>query len=131
MDIVHQPKFWVALINGYAETVNGVGVFPAPAVTGRWYNGYHWTGKAVYNPLNLLLLFDKREFRPWWFETGTPTFLVNLLAERGFFTPDLARMRTGMDLLSTFDVEHIATEALLFQTGYLTLHHAEELIREY
>ncbi len=94
----------------------------------RWYNGYNWTGEAVYNPFDLLLLFGKRQFRPWWFETGTPTFLINLLAERGFFTPNLARLRTGMELLSTFDVDRIATEALLFQTGYLTIHKAEEPI---
>ena len=94
----------------------------------RWYNGYNWTGEAVYNPFDLLLLFDKRQFRPWWFETGTPTFLIKLLAERGFFTPNLARLRTGMELLSAFDVERIATEALLFQTGYLTIHKAEEPI---
>ncbi len=45
----------------------------------RWYNGYNWTGEAVYNPFDLLLLFQERQFRPWWFETGTPTFLVELL----------------------------------------------------
>ncbi|WP_366760197.1 AAA family ATPase [uncultured Thiodictyon sp.] len=56
----------------------------------RWYNGYNWTGEAVYNPFDLLLLFQEREFRTWWFETGTPTFLVDLLTERGFFTPTLA-----------------------------------------
>ncbi|CAK0764385.1 ATP-binding protein [Gammaproteobacteria bacterium] len=94
-----------------------------------WYNGYHWLGEAVYNPFDILLLFDKRTFHPWWFETGTPTFLVDLLAKIGFFTPNLARLRTGPELLSTFDVDHIAPEALLFQTGYLTIHKAEELIR--
>jgi len=94
----------------------------------RWYNGYRWLGESVYNPFDLLLLFREREFRPWWFETGTPSFLINLLAERGFFTPDLARLRTGLELLSTFDVERIAPEALLFQAGYLTIHKAEEPI---
>jgi hypothetical protein len=44
----------------------------------RWYNGYNWTGAAVYNPFDLLLLFQEREFRTWWFETGTPTFPVDL-----------------------------------------------------
>ncbi|WP_338114225.1 ATP-binding protein [Thiorhodococcus mannitoliphagus] len=92
----------------------------------RWYNGYNWLGEAVYNPFDLLLLFQERQFRPWWFETGTPTFLVKLLARHGFFTPDLARLRTGLEILSTFDVERIAPEALLFQTGYLTIHKAEE-----
>jgi hypothetical protein len=94
----------------------------------HWYNGYNWLGESVYNPFDLLLLFQKRTFRPWWFETGTPTFLVKLLAQRGFFTPDLARLRTGLDLLSTFDVDQILPEALLFQTGYLTIHKAEEIM---
>jgi hypothetical protein len=86
----------------------------------RWYNGYNWTGESVYNPFDVLLLFQKREFRAWWFETGTPTFLVDVLTQRGFFTPALAELRADESLLSTFDVEHIAAEALLWQTGYLT-----------
>ena len=86
----------------------------------RWYNGYNWTGEAVYNPFDLLLLFREREFRAWWFETGTPTFLVDLLTQRGFFTPRLARLRADEALLSAFDVDHLAPEALLWQTGYLT-----------
>jgi len=118
-------------ICGYTET--DVDTVFAPELAGldreeirRWYNGYRWLGESVYNPFDLLLLFREREFRPWWFETGTPSFLVDLLAERGFFTPDLARLRTGLELLSTFDVERIAPEALLFQTGYLTIHKAEQ-----
>jgi hypothetical protein len=87
----------------------------------RWYNGYNWTGKSVYNPFDLLLLFQEREFRPYWFETGTPTFLVDLLAERHAWVPELGQLETDAELLSTFDVDHIATEALMFQAGYLTI----------
>jgi len=87
----------------------------------EWYNGYNWLGTPVYNPFDLLLLFDSRDFRPYWFETGTPTFLVKLLTERHFFTPDLGRLHASESLLSAFDVEAISTEALLWQTGYLTL----------
>ncbi len=87
----------------------------------QWYNGYNWLGKSVYNPFDLLLLFDSREFRSYWFETGTPTFLVKLLTERRCFTPDLTQLKASESLLSAFDVEAITTEALLFQTGYLTL----------
>jgi hypothetical protein len=86
-----------------------------------WYNGYNWGGESVYNPFDVLLLFDSRQFRPYWFETGTPTFLVRLLAERQFHTPDLERLQSSEALLSSFDVESIAPEALLFQAGYLTL----------
>jgi len=87
----------------------------------RWYNGYRWLGEGVYNPFDVLLLFEKQEFRPFWFETGTPTFLIDLLMERQVFAPDLGRLQTSADLLSSFDVDAIEIEALLFQTGYLTI----------
>lgn len=86
-----------------------------------WYNGYNWGGESVYNPFDLLLLFDKREFRPYWFETGTPTFLVDVLTQRGVFTPQLNSLRGNEALLGCFDVELMTSEALLWQTGYLTL----------
>ena len=87
----------------------------------EWYNGYNWTGESVYNPFDLLLLFDNREFRPYWFETGTPTFLIDVLTERRTFLPDLERLQAPESLLSAFEIGDISTEALLFQTGYLTI----------
>jgi hypothetical protein len=113
------------LTDAFADYLDGVDL----AEVKRWYNGYNFLGEPVYNPFDILLYLRHREFKPYWFETGTPTFLINLLAERGFFTPHLARLRTGLELLSTFDVDHIATEALLFQTGYLTIQKVEEPIR--
>ena len=86
-----------------------------------WYNGYNWLGESVYNPFDLLLLFDKRDFRPYWFETGTPTFLVEQATQRHFYTPRCEEMIASESLLSSFDVDHIALEALLWQTGYLTM----------
>ena len=94
----------------------------------EWYNGYRWRGaEKVYNPYDVLLLFDSREFKAHWFETGTPAFLVDKLIERRVATVSLDRMVSTEELLSTFDVEHIGTEALLFQTGYLTITGEEEL----
>ena len=90
----------------------------------RWYNGYNWLGTGVYNPYDVLNLFWKRSFSPYWFETGTPSFLVKLLAERQIFSPDLTRMQSDFSLLSSFDVDLIEPEALLFQAGYLTIQSA-------
>ncbi len=87
----------------------------------RWYNGYNWTGTSVYNPFDLLLLFQEREFKPYWFETGTPAFLVDVLTQRATFTPELGQWLTMDSLLSTFDVDEMSSEALLFQSGYLTI----------
>jgi len=87
-----------------------------------WYNGYHWLGeRKVYNPFDILLLFRNRRFGAYWFETGTPTFLIDTLRGRRVSTPSLDGMMGTEELLSTFDVGDIATEALLFQTGYLTI----------
>ena len=88
----------------------------------RWYNGYNWLGTGVYNPYDVLNLFQKRVFGAYWFETGTPSFLVKLLAERKVFLPRLQALHTNAALLSSFDVDRIAPEALLFQAGYLTIH---------
>ena len=87
-----------------------------------WYNGYSWRGdEKVYNPFDILLLFRNREFAAYWFETGTPTFLVETLVQRHVSSLELDAMIGNDELLSTFDVGDIATEALLFQTGYLTI----------
>lgn len=86
-----------------------------------WYNGYNWSGIGVYNPFDVLLLLQKRQFRPYWFETGTPTFLIDLLVQNHTFTPELGQTVAMEDLLSSFDVGAIAPEALLFQAGYLTI----------
>jgi hypothetical protein len=96
-----------------------------------WYNGYNWTGEAVYNPFDVLLLFQKRKFRPWWFETGSPSFLIEMLTARQTWLPQLGQLRADTELLSAFDVEHISTEALLWQTGYLTIAGEEEAFGEY
>ncbi|MBF0255332.1 MAG: ATP-binding protein, partial [Gammaproteobacteria bacterium] len=111
---------------GYTE--NDLDAVFAPELDGLdrqqirdWYNGYNWTGEAVYNPFDLLLLLRNREFRPYWFETGTPTFLVDLLNQRQVFLPNLEQLQAPEALLSSFDVDAMATEALLWQTGYLTI----------
>ena len=93
-----------------------------------WYNGYSWLGnEKVYNPFDILLLFDRRKFGAYWFETGTPAFLVETLFNRRVSSLALDEMAGGNDLLSAFDVDEMATEALLFQTGYLTVREEQDL----
>ncbi|MCL2467990.1 MAG: AAA family ATPase, partial [Micrococcales bacterium] len=87
----------------------------------EWYNGYNWRGAAVYNPYDLLLFLRDREFDSYWFKTGTPGFLVRTLRSRRFFVPNLARSYASADLISRFEIGAVPVEALLFQTGYLTI----------
>ena len=125
IDITLEPEF--ATICGYTEADLDTVFAPEMASLDRgevreWYNGYNWRGgERVYNPYAILLLCRRREFGAWWFETGTPTFLVDMLTRRGVNTFELDGMTANESLLSSFDVEQIAVEALLFQTGYLTI----------
>ena len=94
----------------------------------EWYNGYRWRGaEKMYNPYDVLLLLDSREFKAHWFETGTPAFLLETLFQRRVTSVSLDEMIGTDDLLSAFDVHHIGTEALLFQTGYLTILSEQDL----
>ena len=124
-DITIDPEF--SDICGYTEA--DLDAVFAPELPGldrekirEWYNGYSWLGDdKVYNPFDILLLFRGREFKAHWLETGSPTFLVDTLFQRRVRSVDLEGMLASDDLLSTFDVDAIAPEALLFQTGYLTI----------
>ena len=91
-----------------------------------WYNGYSFLGEPVYNPFDILLFItENRTYRNFWFETGTPGFLVRLLQRNRFFLPDLENIEAGEELLSSFDIYALEPVTLLFQTGYLTIrkHH--------
>lgn len=86
-----------------------------------WYNGYSFCGKKVYNPFDVLLYFSERKFKSYWFETATPEFLVKLLLEKRFFVPQLEEVVATERLIGNFNIDHIEPEAILFQTGYLTI----------
>ena len=130
-DITIDPRY--SAICGYTE--EDLDTVFAPELPGLdreeirdWYNGYSWRGEErVYNPFDILLLFRSRSFEAYWFETGTPTFLIETLFKRQVSTLKLDEMIGSSDLLSTFDVDDIVTEALLFQTGYLTITGEENL----
>ncbi|MBK8453934.1 MAG: ATP-binding protein [Thiofilum sp.] len=87
----------------------------------EWYNGYNWLGQSVYNPYDVLQLFSTRKFKNYWFESGTPTFLVDLLLKRKITSLSLVHSLSSEEMLSKFDIDDIEVDALLFQTGYLTI----------
>ncbi len=88
----------------------------------RWYNGYSWRGEEkVYNPWAILNLLEKREFRAHWSYTGMPSFLYKLMIEREFTPLDANDLNVNESFITTFDVDDIGAEALMFQSGYLTI----------
>ena len=130
-DVTLDPRY--SAICGYTDA--DLDTVFAPELPGldrdeirHWYNGYSWLGaEKVYNPFDILLLFDARKFKAWWFETGSPAFLLDTLVGRSVSTVDLDGMLSDDELLSAFDVHDIAPEALLFQTGYLTIRGEEDV----
>ena len=127
-DISLNPQY--ATICGYTdEDIDTVFAAELPGLDREeiraWYNGYHWLGEeSLYNPYGILLLFKNRKFKPHWFATGTPSFLYRLMKEKAVSLMEMENRVTDEELICKFDVEDIGLEALLFQTGYLTI--AEE-----
>ena len=102
----------------------------------KWYNWFNflWVNK-VFNPFDVLLFFRNKEYKPYWFETATPSFLIKLLKESNkfYYIPELENLTIWEKLLWSFDVDNIKLETLLFQTWYLTIDKLEERmwLREY
>ncbi|CAA6823789.1 MAG: FIG00914433: hypothetical protein [uncultured Sulfurovum sp.] len=94
----------------------------------KWYNGYSFLGEGVYNPFDILLFFSKdKTYSNYWFETGNPAFLIEVLKQKNYFLPNLEDIAISESDLSSFDVDDIKIETLLFQTGYLTIKKVETL----
>ena len=87
----------------------------------EWYNGFSWGNGTVYNPFDILLFIDSGKYKNYWFESGTPSFLLKLMDRKGYFIPDLERLEASEAIASSFEIEEIELETLLFQTGYLTI----------
>jgi len=87
------------------------------------YDGYRFSERElrIYNPFSMLKALDAKKIGNYWFETGTPTFLVNLLRESGYNLPEVEGWQASESLFSVFDVERLSPAPLLFQTGYLTI----------
>lgn len=88
-----------------------------------WYNGYRFSRKEVYvyNPFSILQVFSSLIFENYWFDSGSPSFLIKLMKEKNYPLPSLENIEISEESFSTFDIENLKLEAILFQTGYLTI----------
>ncbi|MFN7267172.1 MAG: AAA family ATPase [Bacteroidota bacterium] len=91
-----------------------------------WYNGYRFEEDAdrVYNPVSVNHFFNTGKFQNFWFATGTPTFLVNILKRVGIYQLQLNNI-SALDF-DSFDPDDISLCGLLYQTGYLTIQSRDE-----
>ena len=87
------------------------------------YDGYHFTenSEGIYNPFSLLNTFKYRQFGSYWFETGTPTYLVKLLQHSNYNLYNMAHTETDADVLNSIDSTSQNPIPVIYQSGYLTI----------
>jgi hypothetical protein len=96
----------------------------------EWYNGYNFLGEKVYNPFDILLYLRNREFDNYWYESGKTEFLFKLIKRREYKLGYLEKEYYTKEILEKFDVEYISIEALMYQTGYLTIKEIKRIENE-
>ncbi len=87
------------------------------------YDGYHFCpgSPGIYNPFSLLNTFKSREYGSYWFETGTPTYLVELLKSHKYSLYKLAHEKTTAKVLDSIDSASRNPVGVIYQSGYLTI----------
>ena len=88
-----------------------------------WYNGFCFSDRCqlVYNPFSTLNMFKQQRFSNFWFESGTPMFLIKHIKAQGYNVEQLSHLNLAEIEFSTYEIEQLAIVPLLFQTGYLTI----------
>ena len=100
----------------------------------RFYNGYRFSEEplTVYNPFGLLNHFKKNgRFLSYWYETGTPTFLINLIKNQKINITDMSNMRIRLEDFRKYDTHNLRAVPMLYQCGYLTISDYNEKRNEY
>ena len=87
-----------------------------------WYNGYNFLKSDMYNPFDILkFIRNNFSYQNYWFETGTPTFLMKLIKKNNYFLPNLTNIKVDEKILDSFDIDNLDLEVILYQSGYLTI----------
>ncbi len=124
-DISLTPKF--GTVCGYTQ--NDIETTFLPYLEGvdldklqSWYNGYNFLNDKVYNPFDILLFIKNNYlFDNYWFNTGTPSFLIKLFKQENYNLTKFENLKVGKELIESFDIENISLETVMFQSGYLTI----------
>lgn len=94
----------------------------------HWYDGFRFTaeGESLYNPYSTIQLFVKQHFFNYWFATGTPSFLIELMHARKYDIESLESVEVSEIAFNTYELDNLAIIPMLFQTGYLTIKNFDE-----
>ena len=97
------------------------------------YDGYHFEEHTIgiYNPFSVLNTLSKLRYKDYWFETGTPTFLVELLKMHNYRLPDMTKERVSNDVINSVDSLSTNPIPVIYQSGYLTIKGYDERFKKY
>ena len=97
------------------------------------YGGYHFekNSEGIYNPFSVLNTLAKHRYKNYWFETGTPTFPIELLKEHGYRLPDLSKEQVSANVMSSMDSSFPNPIPVIYQSGYLTIKGYDERFKKY
>jgi hypothetical protein len=110
-----------------AET-NAISTSEARDLLKKWYNGYRFSPlnpNKVYNPISILNTFTDGYIGNYWFTTGTPSFLVNLMKQKNYSPLRLEYLEVFPEFIYIYDMENLPLEVILYQAGYLTIKDTE------
>lgn len=99
----------------------------------EYYDGYHFSydTPGIYNPFSILNTLKKGRYSDYWFETGTPTFLVHQLQKTGYRLDEMTEEKLSADTLNSIDIMDTNPLPLLYQSGYLTIKDYDERYKTY
>lgn len=97
------------------------------------YDGYHFKSGSIgiYNPYSVLNTMSKLEYDAYWFETGTPTFLVELLKLHHYELENLTKEQISADVINSVDSMSTNPIPVIYQSGYLTIKGYDERFKKY
>ncbi len=118
---------------GLLAEANGMTQEECYARLKRDFDGYHFTigSPGMYNPFSMLNTLASQQFRDYWFETGTPSFLVYQLKKTGYPLESMTTEELSTDTLNSIDIMDENPLPLLYQSGYLTLKSYNQEFDEY
>ncbi len=88
----------------------------------KWYDGFKFNGDDLYNPYDIMLFIkNNKVFNNYWFETGTPAYLIELIKQNQYYLPELNDYKIRDTIANSFDIENISLETIMLQAGYLTI----------
>ena len=93
-----------------------------------YYDGFCFDGKTrLYNPFSILNFFSNREFRNYWYVSGSPSFIVDYMKGHDIRNPEEYRhIEVMANFMDTQEIERTGAESFLYQSGYLTIERKEE-----